>query len=385
MAVQNFLETEDYETIPLAQSSVPDFLEDEFEDVQAAVVTHAPKFGEPGFNKGGTNRRKGTPRARATEVDDHYLLFLLNFTGATSEALSMIRERSETNLETEVGGMPSIKAIENRMRKLRKLGLVFSVRNRATGLTSFSLTPEGVSYLKGMGYDTEHGDTLIDKTPERLNHYKNIAQVAAMFIAGLMQDSLGVGPVSLDDLISERQMRGASAPVKAELKKLRDEGKSGDFGPRREQELARAYAVAQKSGDWTELVRSNPLLFTLPLAESAGRKFRGAYEPDLAVVLDAARSNNRAKNMLVEVELSRKSETAYHAILQSLKEETARPFTYAGSVFMVMGDLVANRLKKVNREGEYGLIESGRLKILPIAHRDGTPLAAAGRITVGGN
>lgn len=385
MAVHNFLEEEEFETTASLPTSVPNFMVDEDDYGLPNAELVAPRFGEPGFHKGGKNPRRGTPRARATEIDDCYLAFLLSFTGATSEALSMIRERAASNLDTEVGGMPTVRAVENRMRKLKKLGLVFTVRSRATGITSYSLTADGISYLASLGYESEHGDTLEGKTLERLNHYKNIAQVAAMAIGGLFQDTLGVGPVALTDLISERQMRAASAPIKAELKKLRDEHKTGDFAPRREEELQRAYHEADKHGTWSEMVRGNPLLLTLPLAETAGKKFRGVYEPDLAMILDARRTNNRARNLLVEVELSRKSEAAYHAIFETIKSETERPFSYAGAAFMVVGDLVANRLRKVNLEGKYGLIESGRVKILPITHRDGTPLAVAGRIIVGGN
>lgn len=376
MAVQNFLEEEEYETPNLSAN---------YNDSGAHTSEpEGPKFGEPGFNKGGPNRRKGTPRARATEVDDHYLLFLLSFTGATAEALSMIRERQETNMDTNAGGMPTIKATENRMRKLRKLGLVFSVTNRATGVTSYSLTPFGISHLADKGYEVEHGDTLEGKAPERVNHYKNIAQVAAMFIGGFFLDTLGIPPVRLDDLISERQMRGASAPFKAELKKLRDEKKPGDWAPRRLLELQRALKVASDQKSWPQMVRSNPMLLTLPLSDSAGKKFRGVYETDMAVILDDTRTGAAAKNWLVEVELSRKSEAAYHAIFKSLAKEFERPLTYSGAVFMVIGDLVANRLKKVNADGNYGLIESGKIKILPITHRDNTPLATAKRITIGG-
>ena len=386
MGVQNFLEEEVYEPTEGMPSRIPTLLANGLsQEQQPTSDPTAPKFGEPGFWKGKPNPRKGTPRARVTPIDEEYLLFLANFTGASAEALSMIRERSETNLNTDVGGLPTVKATENRMRKLKKLDAVFSVRHAGTGITSYSLSPNGFGYLRSSGYDLDHGDTLKDVALERLNHYKNIAQVAAMFAGGLFEDSLGIGPVPVENLIPEKRMRQAAAPIKAELKKARTAGLTGDFGPRREQELKDAIQAVRAGLPWSEMVMAYPAVLTLGLASTAGKKFKGAYEPDLAVILDANRTDARAKNLLVEIELSRKSEAAYHAIFKTLDEETKRPLAYSTAVFMVMSEAVANRMKKINREGKYNLIESGRLKILPITHRDGTPIQVATRVSHGGN
>ncbi|MDF2559482.1 MAG: hypothetical protein K0R99_928 [Microbacterium sp.] len=385
MAVENFLEEEEYETTFRTPSSVPNYLADEDEDELPSAETPEAKFGEPGFGKGKPKVQPGTPRARLTPIDEYYMVYIKTLTGASAEALSMIRERNETNLDLVVGGFPTIKSIENRMRKLKKLGMVFAERHIGTGVTSYSLTPLGIDALESAGYDIDDADTLIGATLERLHHYKNISQVGAMFAAGLFEDSLDVGPVPIENLVSEKAMRGASAPLKAELRKLRAEGQPGDWGPRRELELQRATLRAQKTGDWTQFVRTNPAVLTLPIAASAGKKFKGVYEPDLAVILDDARTGAKARNLLVEIELSKKSEPAYHAIFKTLEAEFAKPLVYSGAVFMVIGEMVANRIRKVNAEGKYGLIESGQVQILPITHRDGTPLPAPRRITVGGN
>jgi hypothetical protein len=347
----------------------------------------APKFGEPGFRKGAVNPRKGTPRARITSIDLTYLLFLANFTGASAEALSMIREGDETNLGTSSGGLPTIKATENRMRKLKKLGAVFSERHAGTGVTSYSLTADGFGYLRSAGFEIDHGDMLRDTSLERLNHYEKIAQVAAMFAspAGLFEDSLGIAPVPVWNLMPEKAMRQASAPVKAEMKALRVSGQPGDFGPRRELELKKLVQAANQGTPWSNVVRAFPVVLTLALAETAGKKFRGVYEPDLAVLLDDQRTGSRARNLLVEVELSRKSETAYHAIFETLAAEFKLPLVYSTAVYMVASEAVANRLIKVNREGNHGLIESGRLKIIYITHRDGTPVQVSKRISYGDN
>jgi hypothetical protein len=352
-----------------------------------ATPEAAPKFGEPGFRKGANNPRKGTPRARVTAIDLTYLLFLATFTGASAEALSMIREGDETNLGTATGGLPTIKATENRMRKLKKLGAVFSVRHAGTGVTSYSLTADGFGYLRSAGFEIDHGDTLRDTSLERLNHYEKIAHVAAMFAspAGLFEDSLGIGPVPLWGLVSEKAMRQSSAPIKAELKQLREAGQSGDFGPRREVEVQKLITAFKQGKPWESAVRECPAVLTLGLAETAGRKFRGVYEPDLAVVPDAKRTGTRAHNLLVEVELSRKSETAYHAILTTIDAETKRQEVYSRAVYMVTSEAVANRLIKVDREGKFGLIASGRLAIVYITHRDGTPVQVTKRITYGDN
>ncbi len=90
-------------------SNVPDFLvPDEDDYAEAAASSDAVRedtsptraFGESGYRKGQTNPRRGTPRARITELDARLLYFIGHFPGADTEALSVLNTAQPTSFGT---------------------------------------------------------------------------------------------------------------------------------------------------------------------------------------------------------------------------------------------------------------------------------------------
>lgn len=355
-------------------------------DIQEPTLP-TPSFGEPGFRQGEPKPRKGTPRARITEEDAVFLRFLGMFPGADAEALSLLRNSKPTNLNPIPKGLLSVRGAEAILRKLHKLGAVERFRHAGTGITSYGLTRDGFGYARGYGHELEHGATLNGISLERLSHYRMIAQVAALFIspAGYFEDSLGVNAVSMDQLITEHAMRGAYEPVKLGLQNRKKEGKSSDFGTWRKAKLdAVITSVREGKLRTADMVEANPVLLTLGVPRVEGVKAKAIYQPDLAINLDQTRTGGRSNNLLVEVELTRKSFEAYDSILRTIKAETERPFVYSRAVYFTVGNSVENLLRKVDAAGDYGLFASGRLSVLPITHRDGTPVQLNRRVVVEG-
>ncbi|MGO2188044.1 MAG: hypothetical protein ACTH4Y_07330 [Microbacterium gubbeenense] len=372
-------------------ANIPNFLEEEDYDEQppAAEMTEttAPKFGEPGFGKGKSNPRKGTPRARITEADSSFLRFAGMFPCADAEAFSMLRNSQATNLNPVPGGLLSIRGAEAILRKLHRLEAIDRFRHAGTGITSYGLSRNGFGYARGYGHALEHGATMNGISLERLSHYRLIAHVAALFAspAGFFEDSLGVGPVSLDQVITEHAMRGAFDPVKQGLDQRRKEGKTSDFGAWRKTKLSQAIE-AMKAGKLApaDLIEAHPVLLTLGMPKIEGVKGKAIYQPDLAINLDQSRTGAKSNSLLVEIELTRKSFEAYDAILRTIKAETDQPYVYSRAVYFTIGNSVGNLLRKVDAAGDYGLFASGRLTVLPITHRDGTPVQLSRRIVVEG-
>lgn len=350
----------------------------------------APKpLKSPGFPKGQKNPRKGSPRARITEKDARLLAFAGKFPCADAEAFSVLSFRQE-GPTSEAGGLPAINSLKTRLRKLEKLGAMKSYRHAATGIISYGLTKEGAAYAGDFGYNMDHWRGIDGISLERLTHFRMIAHVAAQLAspAGFFAESLGIAPAPIDKLISENAMRGAYSPVQERLKAEAKKGKSDSFAKWRALAVEHTFREIEAGKyEWRDLVESHPVLLTLPRAQSDGQKKpKQIYQPDLAVNLDADRQDSRGQNLLVEVELSRKSWAAYDEILRTIDTETSRGHIYNQAVYFVNGTQVENLLKEVDRAGNggsgYGLFSSRRLVVLPLTHRDGSYLQINRRITI---
>lgn len=347
---------------------------------QPAPLKTEPEFGDPGYRKGQPNPRRGTPRARITELDAKILAFVGKFPGADAEALSILNFKQASPTSPAGNGFPSIHAIESRIRKLKKLGTIESYRHAGTGVTSYSLTKEGFGYARDYGYQMDGGRTLSGISVERLNHYRIIAHVAAQLTSpgAFFEQNLGISPVELSALVSENEMRASFQPAKNFLKDQKAAGKPNDFAKLRSHRIGQAFKAAESgSYSWSELVERNPVLFTV------GQAAKSVYQPDLAVNLD--RTNRRDQwghNLIVEVELSKKSRDAYESILRTIKAETESAPVYSQAVYFTIGNGVGKILREIDKQHELGLFASNRLVVLPVLHRDGTPLQLHKRIVL---
>lgn len=360
-----------------------------------------PPLDEPTVETPRSKREKLPTGSQVSEGNARTLAFLGTFPAADSQALSMISHRQESRLYSG-GVLPTIKGTEKRLRKLERLDTIDRQKNPATGVNHYGITKNGIAAAWSFGYDMEHAGTTNKLSFERLNHYRMIAQVAAQLISpeGYFRDSLGIEPVALDQLWNEKKMRNAYDPIKQMLDEQRKAGQPGSFAKWRAGKLSQAVADIKRAinaadGDdakrrmsglkWSSFVERNPELLTLGLDQTDDYNGKPIYQPDLAVIRDQRRGGSRAQNLLIEVELTKKNWNTYDAILSTLKDELAQPYVYNRAIYFYVGTQIPTLIRKVDAAGEYGLIESGRLVLMPLTDRDGNEIKLQNRIETGGN
>jgi hypothetical protein len=374
-------------------TDIPNFLAPDEDDYETTFNTEPspatnPTFGEPGFGKGKSNPRKGTPRARVTARDMPIVYFLGHFPGADAEACSLLNTAKSTTFgdQTVGGGLTSVATTKNRLDKLRRLGVVERYRHPVTGTHSYGLTPIGFSAAREFGLNMDHGRSLSGLSVGRLAHYRAIASVAARFASprGFFKKA-GINPVPLEKLISENTMRAAYEPIKAEMIARKKDGQSHDFGVWRTSKRDEALE-AIKAGTLapSDLISAYPVLLTLGQPQGNDVKAKPVHQPDLAIDLDSDRTQ-WSKNIFVEVELSPKNRDEYTRILATYAAELARPHVAARVIYFVIGTQVGALLKQIDAAEKFGLFESGRLSVVPLTDRDGRPVAQTTRVSIGGN
>lgn len=317
---------------------------------------------------------------RITEGNAQRLWFIGKFPGADAEACSIILDRKD-----QPGMIPTIKGTEKVLRKLDNLGAVGKYRNPETKQPIFSLTASGRAAAYSFGHRVEDSATLHKTSERRANHYQMIAHVAAQFASpkGFFRESLGIEPVGINGVISEHEMRAAYEPIKQKLKNRKAKGESGDFGMWRRGAIKHTLTLAKEGRlSLSDLTEAYPALLTLGEPEVEESRTKAVHQPDLAVILDSERKGTESQNLLVEVELNKKSWDAYSEILHTYAAELKHSFVYSKIVYFTIGSQVETLLRKVDKKENLGLFESGRLVVLPILHRDGAPVRFSKRITI---
>lgn len=325
----------------------------------------------------------GTPRGRVTARNARLLAFIGMFPGADSQALSVLNMSQPSRISAG-GELMTVRGTEQYLRKLYNLDALKKFRDAVSGVTSYGLSKLGIAYAKEFDYDLTHAASLDGISLERLKHYRMIAHVAAQFASpeGFFEESLGVEPVELEQLISEHEMRAAFTPVQRQLSENKKKGKSNDYGKLRIELLRSALEDAQAGRiALSDLLEAQPVLYTLGFPRRENSKLKYVHQPDLVINLDQDRKQ-RAQNILVEIELNKKSWEAYDAILATLKSELDKPYVYERAVYFTIGSGVETLLRKVDATGDYGLFSSGKLTVLPICNRDGEPLQPKNRVRV---
>lgn len=379
--------------------TVPNFLEEEeFDEVPTstnqAATESAPVFGEPGFGKAKSNPRKGSPRARVTERDIPIVYFLGHFVGADVEACSLLNTAKSTSFgNTQIGGgLTSISTTQNRLDKLRKLGVVDRYRHPVSGTYSYGLTAAGFAAAREYGLDMEHGRSLNGIAVSRLPHYRAIALVAAKFAspAGYFRKA-GIEPVPLEKLVSENRMRAAYEPVREHMKQQKAAGRTPSFGEWRDTTLEKALDEV-KAGTLpaSEFIEAYPVLLTLGVKQGDRVKAKPVHQPDLVVNLDAARRSEGdkiewANSVLVEVERSIKDRAEYTRILATFAHELKQPHVVRRVFYFTTSTQVEKILRDIDTAEGLGLFEKGKLTVIRLTGRDNQPIADRRRIITGGN
>lgn len=312
------------------------------------------------------------PRGVVSEGNALYLAFASLFPGADAEAFSVLANRKPSPW-APAGELPTVLGTTERLRKLTKLQALSTFKQASTGAILYGASGLGRSYAEDFGYDVAGASSLNGLSFERLTHYRLIAHVAGQFVSpeGFFRESLGVEPVDLAQLITEKTMRVAFAPVKKELEAQKKKGQNSDFGRYRYELLKEtAEAIQAKKYSVSDIPLVQPVLLTLGEPHRENSKTKQVHQPDLAVL--GRTSEGKRRNILVEVELSKKTWAEYSSILATFKKELSHSYVYDSVAYFTVSPQIETLLRKVDSAENYGLFGSEKLVVQRIAHRDGT-------------
>lgn len=341
-------------------------------------ATRAPKFGEKGFGKGVKKPQPGTPRSRATINDALLLAFLNEFQLVDTETTTMVSRTTGSPLSA-ANQRPTVNGMYLKLRRLEKLGLVkgFWITGEQTHI--WGVTEAGIAVARRFGYvraETEANVANIkDWSVSSIEHYRRVALVAAHFLSGDFKEQLGIGPVTLDQLHAAPRLIRDAADTLAMLK--RENEKYQNFGKWRSATVQEVRAEV-KAGDLdpADINEQYPELRTIGKSVLEGEVnplVTKMHTPDLVVDLDRNRTSILGKSILVEVELSKKGWKPLGRILRTMKAELDVPIVYDRIVYFTDWKEVETLIKKVDADKKVntGLVESGKLQILPLTDRNG--------------
>lgn len=330
-----------------------------------------------------TNSRTGTPRARITPENGLYIAFAGKFPCANAEAFSMLAHRQDSRLAPG-GVLPTVKGTESKLRKLINLQAIERYRLPTTGETLYGASQSGMGFAEMYDYNMYGARRLEGISHSRTNHFKMIAHVAAQLLSpeGYFKESLGLEPVTLDQLVTEKAMIQNRQPIRKLLDEQAKQGANPDFGKWRATTLKQSIEQVQAGRlDWEDLIEANPALLSIGYPQVTGSKLKDLHQPDLVLLGD--RNGPKSENTLIEIELSKKLFPEYDAILATLAKEFTHPFIYSRAVYFTVGNEVETLLRKVDRAGGYNLFDTGKLVVLPLKHRDGKAITKNQRILIG--
>jgi len=327
--------------------------------------------------------KRHVSKARITDRDVEYLEFLGNFPAATAEILSILFTRRATRFN-EADTITSLDTIYKRLDKMKKLGVVEFYRNPISGEKHYSITKYGLQMMGVLGYDTTGMSRLDGLSLERLNHTTQIARAAATLISPKkFYSDVDFPQLKVNELVSEQKMRADFAPIKQSLQvKNRIDG-DGNYGDWRHNELKKQLSdIKNNRLTWDSFIVSSPSLLTVGHPKTHDERLKDCHQPDIAVV-PAGRTTPRSENILVEVELSRKSWQEYTEILATFAEEFNNPFVYNRGIYFTTIPQLNKILRAVDQQNGFGLFDKGQLLVLPLVDRDGKKIDPKAKIYIG--
>lgn len=327
--------------------------------------------------------KRHVSKARITDRDVEYLEFLGNFPAATAEILSILFTRRATRFN-EADTITSLDTIYKRLDKMKKLGVVEFYRNPISGEKHYSITKYGLQMMGVLGYDTTGMSRLDGLSLERLNHTTQIARAAATLISPKkFYSDVDFPQLKVNELVSEQKMRADFAPIKQSLQvKNRIDG-YGNYGDWRHNELKKQLSdIKNNRLTWDSFIVSSPSLLTVGHPKTHDERLKDCHQPDIAVV-PAGRTTPRSENILVEVELSRKSWQEYTEILATFAEEFNNPFVYNRGIYFTTIPQLNKILRAVDQQNGFGLFDKGQLLVLPLVDRDGKKIDPKAKIYIG--
>jgi hypothetical protein len=318
------------------------------------------------------------PRKKYLNPNDlRILAFLSKFPAATAEAVSMLSERP-AGPKSEAGGLPEIASTEQRLRHLSVMGLVQIYTHIITKQKHYGLTAYGFDLLKcDSNYHYIENYRGIDGLSiSRLNHYGYISLIASQFASPInyYADKLGLPQVNLEQIIGENELRSAYETAKKELDQNRKDGSGPKrFAEWRQAEISKALLeIKERRLEFSDLAREYPALLTIgSIADGA----KNIHQPDLVLRLDdhlRTLENRTAKNVLVEIELTPKKYIDYEIAAKTFAAELKSQLIYGKIIYFTIGSQVENYLRKADQKLDSGLFDAGKIRVLPITHRDGS-------------
>lgn len=329
-----------------------------------------------------------TTKGRISEKDALYLGFLSKFPAADCEALSYLAVREENPFGAPAGELNSPAGVKKRMQKLERMGAVQRYTNPINRVNHFGITPFGHEAALFFGIDSQGWRGIDGLSISRLEHFRMIALIAAKFASPVPQfeESLGIEPLELDQIVSENEMRVSFESVMRLIQQQQDKGQGdGSFGSYRK-ELAKRIIADAGSGryKYSDLLNLYPQLWTLgTTASEDSQRTKPIHQGDIALRLDdTRRTDARGRNWLIEVELSQKSPAEYENILRTFRTEFAAGTAYEKAIYFTNSKGIFNALKRADAAAGTDLITKKRLLILPIEGRNGGRKTAPKRVVV---
>lgn len=311
-----------------------------------------------------------TSRARITETDAVYLAHIARYPASDAEALSYLTLTQPNNFGAPIGRLPSIQAVRNRMTKLEKLGCLHKFASPFTRVLHYGITDLGVEAARSYGHTITAHRSIAGLSTSRLEHYRNVALIAAEFSSPIPQfdDVLGIDTIPSAQVVSEHEIRTAYEKDEHALRALRKKGEAAATFHNHRTHLWETRTKQAQAGElaWNALIRDTPQLLTISNPPKSTEKT--VHIPDLVIRLDdTKRADEKPKNWLVEVELSHKSLDEYERILRALKIDMARGITYERALYFCGTDSIARLIKTADKKTN--LIPSGRLSLHAIEGR----------------
>lgn len=330
-------------------------------------------------------RRKGSPRARITDIDAKILAHCAQWPGCTVDAISVLHRTAQN--EVSNGDLMTVGGAQRRLAKLEKLGVIEQDR-ALDGAIVWGTTPAGVIAARHHGYAIDEHSVTRDgfrrMSYEQLDHYRYIGLVAAMLKSEgrFYEDDLKLPPVPWRSLISEPQMRRDQEPIASQLrdiaraKGLNARDNKNMFGAWRREKLTEAIKLVNEGKlPISQLVARFPFFRTLgePVKMTEGvvelAAVKGTHFPDLVIDRERERTTARSSSVAVEIELSSKSEENLGAILRTYAAEFEHSAVYGRVIYFVINDKIKEDIEDIDKFQELKLIERGLLTIVPIRDR----------------
>lgn len=261
----------------------------------------------------------------------------------------------------------SIRTAQTRLAKLKRQGLV--VDRALFGSRSIWFVSEAGLLLSGLDLNRVTDSKL---TYSMFPHQFTVNHVAANVWGA------NVNVLNLDDFPARNRVSEKGVPVFGErlvseleiqssLSKIRLFDKADVFAPQLRSNVDEAFTRWERSGgvsfgESPEMVLGNEYMWALlPPAN-----LRKAYHvPDLVVKRDR-NADGSPESIAVEVEINNKLSDKYDTILRSYRADSRM---YKKVVWVCKSIGPARKLEKLGRE--FGLVQEGRLEILPVLTEDG--------------